>query len=65
MDSIAQFEYSGKNANVYKTNFFTSNFKSTLCITLSEAKILAKIIEKSIKNKENCCKEKKVIVLLL
>ena len=47
-----QFEYSGKNANVYKTNFFTSNFKSTLCITLLKAKLLAKIIEISIGNKK-------------
>ena len=49
MDSIAQFEYSGKSANVYKTNFFASNFKSTLCILLN-AKLLAKIVEKSIRN---------------
>ena len=27
-DSIAQFKYSGKIANVYKTNFFTSKFKA-------------------------------------
>ena len=59
MDSIAQFEYRGKNANVYKTNFFTSNFKSTLCITLLKAKLLAEIIEISIGNKKDCCKRKK------
>ena len=55
-----QFEYSGKNANVYKTNFFTSNFKSTLCITLLKAKLLAKIIEISIGNKKNFVKKKKL-----
>ena len=54
-----QFQYIGKNANVYKTNFFTLNFKSTLCITLLKAKLLAKIIEISIRNKKNCCKERK------
>ena len=58
-DSIAQFEYRGKNANLYKTNFVISKFKSTLCITLLKAKILAKIIDISIGNKKNCCKRKK------
>ena len=53
-----QFEYSGKNANVYKTNFFTSNFKSTLCITLLKAKLLAKIIEISIGNKKIVVRKK-------
>ena len=53
-----QFEYSGKNANVYKTNFFTSNFKSTLCITLLKGKLLAKIIEISIGNKKIVVRKK-------
>ena len=57
-DLIAHFEYSGKNANVYNTNFFTSNFKSALCITLLKAKLLGKIIGISIGNKNIFCKEK-------
>ena len=64
-DSIAQSEYNGKNVDVYKTNFFTSNFKSTLFITLLKAKLLTKIIEMSIGNKKICSKEKKVILLLV
>ena len=64
-DSIAQFEYNGKNVDVYKTNFFTSNFKSTLFITLLKAKRLAKIIGMSTGNKKICFKEKKVILFLV
>ena len=64
-DSIAQFEYNGKNVDVYKTNFFNSNFKSTLFITLLKAKRLAKIIGMSIGNKKICFKEKKVILFLV
>ena len=56
---MAQFQYSRKNVNVYKTNFFTSNFKSISCIILSKAKLLAKIIEISIENKRTYWKEKK------
>ena len=41
--------------------FFTSNFKSTLCITLLKVKLLAKIINISIANKKISCKEKKVV----
>ena len=64
-DSIAQFEYTGKNVDVYKTIFFTSNFKSTLFIILLKAKLLAKIIGMSIGNKKICFKEKKVILFLV
>ena len=62
---MAQFEYSRKNANVYKTNFFTSNFKSTLCITLLKAKLLEKITEVSIGYKKIYCKEKEVVMFLV
>ena len=58
--SIAQFKYSGKNANVYNTNLFASNFKNTLYITLLKAKLLAKIIEISTGNKKICCKKNKL-----
>ena len=61
---MAQFEYSRKNANVYKTNFFTSNFKSTLCITLLKANLLEKITEVSIGYKKIYCKEKEVMFLV-
>ena len=43
---------------MFMLKFFISNFKSTLCVTLLKAKILAKTIETSIGIKNICCKKK-------
>ena len=53
----------GKNANVYKTNFLTLNFKSTLCITFLKAKLLVKIIEINIGNKKKFVVKKKKVIM--